>query len=59
MLGRIYAALNEKDEALNCFELAYHGRAAWTVYLKVDPHLDQLRSEPRLQDLMRCMNFPP
>jgi TolB-like protein/Tfp pilus assembly protein PilF len=59
MLGRIYAALNEKDEALSCFELAYHGRAAWTVYLKVDPHLDQLRSEPRLQDLMRCMNFPP
>jgi len=58
LLGRIYAALTEKEEALNCLEIAYQQHAAGVVYLKVDPNLDSLRSEPRFQDLLRRINYP-
>ena len=29
------------------------------VCLKTDPRFDNLRSDPRFQDVMRRMNFPP
>jgi tetratricopeptide (TPR) repeat protein len=58
VVGRIYAALGEKDEALRWLETAYQERASWMILLKTDPHLDDLRPDPRFQDLMRRMNFP-
>jgi TolB-like protein len=56
--ARIYAALGETDETFKWLETAYQQRANWMVLLKVDPCFDDLRSEPRFQDLMRRMNFP-
>jgi serine/threonine protein kinase/Flp pilus assembly protein TadD len=57
-VARIYAALGKKDEAFRWLEVAYRGRDAQMVYLKTDPGVDGLRSEPRFQDLLRQMNFP-
>ena len=57
-VGRIYAALGQKDEAFHWLEIAYEQRANWMVFLKVDPVFDDLRSDPRFRDLMRRMNFP-
>ena len=59
MVALIYAAMQEKDEAFRWLETAYRERSVWMVYLNVDPRLDSLRSDPRFQDLMRRMNFPP
>jgi len=57
-VGRIYAALRKRDEALRWLETAYRERAALMVCLKNDPRLDDLRSEPRFKDLLRRMSFP-
>ena len=55
----IHVAFGEKDQAFEWLEKAYQERASPIVVLKVDPRLDPLRSDPRFQDLLRRMNFPP
>ena len=57
-LARIYAALGRKEEALHSLEAGYVERTSSLVFMKVDARLDELRTEPRFQDLMRRMNFP-
>jgi TolB-like protein/Tfp pilus assembly protein PilF len=59
VVARIYAALGKKDEALRWLEIGYRERAALMVCLKTDRRFDELRSDPRFQDLLTRMNFPP
>jgi tetratricopeptide (TPR) repeat protein len=54
----IHAGLGEKDEAFKWLERAYEERDKGMAFLRVDPTLDPLRSDPRFQDLLRRMNFP-
>jgi tetratricopeptide (TPR) repeat protein len=58
-MALIYAGLGEKDQALACLERAFAERSTWMPFLRVDPGFDSLRSEPRFQDLLRRMNYPP
>jgi TolB-like protein/Tfp pilus assembly protein PilF len=58
-VARLNAALGKKDEALRCLETGYRQHDAIMVLLKVDPSLDDLRPDPRFQDLLLRMNFPP
>ena len=58
-IALIHAALGEKDQAFEWLEKAYEQRDSSLIFLKVDPRLDPLRSDPRFQDLLRRMNFPP
>jgi TolB-like protein/Tfp pilus assembly protein PilF/predicted Ser/Thr protein kinase len=55
----IYAGLGEKDRAFEWLERAYKVHDKGMCFLKVDPPLDPLRPDPRFQDLLRRMNFPP
>jgi TolB-like protein/Flp pilus assembly protein TadD len=57
-VARIYNALGEKDEALRWLETSYQQQAEWLLLLKVDARFDDLRSNPRFQDLLGRMNFP-
>jgi len=57
-IALIYAGLSEKDGAFAWLEKAYQVRDKGLTYLKIDPLLDPLRSDPRFQDLLRRMNFP-
>jgi TolB-like protein/DNA-binding winged helix-turn-helix (wHTH) protein/Tfp pilus assembly protein PilF len=58
-LALIYARLGDKDKALKWLETAYQQRCHGMAFIKMDPRYDSLRSDPRFQDLLRRMNFPP
>jgi len=52
-IALVYAGLGDKTDAFKWLEDAYHAHDVGLVYLKVDPCLDPLRSDPRFDDLMR------
>ena len=56
-LAQIYAALGDKQHAMKWLQSAYDERAVWMEYLKVDPVLDSLRSQPHFQNLVRQMGL--
>ena len=49
----IYLGLGEKDQAFEWLENAYRERSDLLVYLRVEPRLDSLRSDPRFVELVR------
>jgi TolB-like protein/DNA-binding winged helix-turn-helix (wHTH) protein/Flp pilus assembly protein TadD len=58
-LATIYAGLGEKDKAFQYLEKAYDERSldiSWS--LKSDLRIDNLRSDPRFQDLARRIGLP-
>jgi hypothetical protein len=58
-MSQIYAALGDPGRAFQWLDKAYRDRASALVRLKAEPGFDSLRSDPRFQDLLRRMNFPP
>jgi TolB-like protein/Tfp pilus assembly protein PilF len=59
MIATVYAGLGDKDKAFEFLEKAYQERSSDLPYfLKADLRIDNLRSDPRFQDLLRRMNFP-
>lgn len=54
LIATIYAGLGEKDTAFELLEKAYRERCMDMVWhLKADPRIDNLRSDPRFQALLR------
>jgi TolB-like protein/Tfp pilus assembly protein PilF len=53
------AGLGEKDQAFSYLEKAFQEPDYALNMLQVEPGFDPLRSDPRFQDLVRRMNFPP
>jgi DNA-binding winged helix-turn-helix (wHTH) protein/TolB-like protein len=54
-----YARLGNKDEAFAWLEKAIEARASGVSELKIDPVLDNLRSDPRYTKLLERMNLTP
>jgi eukaryotic-like serine/threonine-protein kinase len=48
----IYAGLGQTDQAFEWLEKAYKERSSWLPYMKADPRLDSLRSDPRFLQLL-------
>ena len=48
----VYTGLGQLDQAVGYLEKGYKERSSGMVWLKVDPRLDVLRSDPRFQDLL-------
>lgn len=53
LFAAIHSILGEKDEALSWLENARVNRDQFLVILRVDSSLDNLRPDPRFQDLLR------
>jgi adenylate cyclase len=49
----IYTGLGQKDQAFEWLDKAYQERSGWLAYLKVEPRLDNLRSDSRFTDLLK------
>lgn len=58
VLARLYAALGDKNHALDELEQSFAERSFFFDFLKSDPEMDSLRTEPRFQNLVLRMNFP-
>jgi tetratricopeptide (TPR) repeat protein len=52
-VAMIYAGLGDKEQTLAWLERAYQQRAWAMVFLKVEPELDGLRSDPRFAALVQ------
>jgi tetratricopeptide (TPR) repeat protein len=57
-IALVYAGLGEKDQAFAWLEKAYAVRNKGLIFLKVDPCVDPLRSDPRFQNLLRRVGLP-
>jgi len=56
-VAMIYAGLGDKDQALTWLERAYQQRVHNMVFLKVEPELDGLRSDPRFASLVQQLGL--
>jgi hypothetical protein len=54
-----YLDLGDEDHAFEWLDKAYQERSATLYSIKADPSWDPWRADPRFQDLLRRMNFPP
>jgi hypothetical protein len=56
-VAALYANLGENDHAFEYLQKAYEQGSFYMSFLKVDPELDPLRSDPRFTELLRKMGL--
>ena len=57
LMALLYIGLSNKDQAFVWLEKSYEERCNNLMFLKVEPILDPLRSDPRFTELLRRMNL--
>jgi TolB-like protein/Flp pilus assembly protein TadD len=57
-IALIHVGLGDTERAMQWLERAYQERSDGLVFLKVDPRLDRLRSDPRFVSLVRRVGLP-
>ncbi len=57
-IALVYNGLNERDKTLAWLERAYEQSSTRMVFLKVEPKWNNLRDDPRFQELLRKVGFP-
>jgi serine/threonine protein kinase/Tfp pilus assembly protein PilF len=54
----IHVGLGEDDRAIEYLEKAHEEHSHWLIYLHLDPGMEGLRSNPRVQELLRRVGLP-
>ncbi len=57
-IALVYAGLGDKNRAFAWLSKAVEERTHWLVWLKLDPRWDDLRSDPRFEQLVRRVGLP-
>ena len=57
-IATVFLGLGENDTAMDWLEKALADRSNGLVFLRVEPELDPLRSNPRFIALQHRLNFP-
>jgi len=58
VVAKAFVDLGDKDKAFAELNKAYEKRLSSLCWLKIEPQLDSLRSDPRYQELLKKMHFP-
>jgi tetratricopeptide (TPR) repeat protein len=58
LISLVQIGLGERDQAIASLEQGYTNRDQWMMYLKVDPKMDALRSDPRFKNLLNRVGLP-
>jgi tetratricopeptide (TPR) repeat protein len=58
-IAMVYAGLADKEQTISWLKKGYEERNDDMVYMKIEPVLDPMRSDPRFRDLIRGLDFPP
>jgi eukaryotic-like serine/threonine-protein kinase len=56
-LALINIGLGQKDAAFELLRDAVEERCGWLIFLKIEPVLDTIRSDPRFKDLIRAVGL--
>ena len=54
----IYLGLGENSRAIEYLEKSYAEHSHWLIYLHIDPSMDELRDDPRFEDLLKRVGLP-
>jgi serine/threonine protein kinase/tetratricopeptide (TPR) repeat protein len=57
-VAQIYARLADKQQTLDWLEQAFNERDTQLTYMKVEPAFDEIRSDPRFQQLQKRLAMP-
>jgi tetratricopeptide (TPR) repeat protein len=57
-LARIYAELGDKDTAFEFLEKSFKKHDLLLIEMRNDPEFDNLRDDPRFEDLLKRIGFP-
>jgi len=57
-IASVYAGLRANDKAFHWLGIAVEARSGSLVYLKTDPFLDNLHSDPRFSEILRRVGLP-
>jgi serine/threonine protein kinase/tetratricopeptide (TPR) repeat protein len=58
-IAMVYAGLADKEQTIFWLKKGYEERNDDMIYMKIEPVFDPIRSDPRFQDLIRRVGFPP
>jgi len=57
IIGEVYAGLGEKEKAFEWLTKAYEEHAGQMIFLKIDPWIKNLHSDPRYKELLKKTGF--